>query len=560
MKNSNKNITVSIRILWTVLITAVFVASSFGASPGWPDATFGDRGRVTQDFGSSDNASRVAFQPDGKMVVVGRCGTLGDISLDFCVARYNIDGSLDTTFSGDGLVRVDINSSIDSANSVDVMIDGRIVVGGSTQVPASTSTSAVIRLTSAGNLDTTFDTDGEATFDAPGNADGIQALRCLSNGQIIGAGGAGSEFFVARIDFDGSLDNTFSGDGFAQSAFASGGNSVANSMLIDPDGKIIVSGVNSVDFAIARFTGAGVLDTTFSGDGMQTIDFGGADDARALVREPSGRYVIAGSNDTTNDGFAIARLNLNGALDTTFDGDGRVVTTFTTNPSGARFVGLTPSGRILVGGRTGGAFTLVQYNSNGSIDTTFDGDGIVSPMIGALEYNAFQNGDKLVVTRVGTQATDFDITQLNLTVKASASADFDGDAVSDYSVFRPSTGQWFVFNSSTGTFDATFFGLNGDRPIDGDFDGDGRADLAVFRPSTNTWFRQNSSNGAFTQTVWGAAGDRPVPGDIDADGKTDIAIWRPSDGNYYFIRSSNASFGAFQWGQAGDIPIGTAAQ
>ncbi|MEO7538977.1 MAG: VCBS repeat-containing protein [Pyrinomonadaceae bacterium] len=140
------------------------------------------------------------------------------------------------------------------------------------------------------------------------------------------------------------------------------------------------------------------------------------------------------------------------------------------------------------------------------------------------------------------------------------SADFDGDSTSDYSVFRPSTGQWFVFNSGSATFTATSFGLNGDVPIDGDFDGDSRADIGVFRPSIGTWFVQRSTNGSFIQSQFGQNGDKAVPGDYDKDGKTDIAVWRPNSGTYFILKSSDASFTAFQWGSNGDIVIGGAPQ
>ncbi len=139
-------------------------------------------------------------------------------------------------------------------------------------------------------------------------------------------------------------------------------------------------------------------------------------------------------------------------------------------------------------------------------------------------------------------------------------ADFDGDGAPDFSVYRPSTGQWFVFNSGTSTFNATQFGLNGDIPSEGDFDGDARADISVFRPSSGTWFRLNSSNQQFVANQFGTNGDKPVAGDYDRDGKTDIAVWRPTDGNYYTLRSSDGGFSAFHWGGNGDIPIGAAAQ
>lgn len=139
-------------------------------------------------------------------------------------------------------------------------------------------------------------------------------------------------------------------------------------------------------------------------------------------------------------------------------------------------------------------------------------------------------------------------------------SDFDGDGTTDFSIFRPSSGAWFVLNSGSNTVSAIGFGQNGDIPIDGDFDGDSRSDFTVFRPSTGTWFRIDSSNAAFSVTNFGANGDKPVPGDYDKDGKTDIAVWRPSLGDYFILRSSNGQFQSTHWGAPGDIPIAAAAQ
>lgn len=134
-------------------------------------------------------------------------------------------------------------------------------------------------------------------------------------------------------------------------------------------------------------------------------------------------------------------------------------------------------------------------------------------------------------------------------------SDFDGDGTSDFAVYRPSAGAWFVLNSGSNTFQAFTFGTNGDIPVEGDFDGDRRTDITVFRPSTGTWFRLDSSNNGFSATNFGTNGDKPSPGDYDKDGKTDIAVWRPSSGSYFILRSSNGAFQATQWGANGDIPI-----
>ena len=138
------------------------------------------------------------------------------------------------------------------------------------------------------------------------------------------------------------------------------------------------------------------------------------------------------------------------------------------------------------------------------------------------------------------------------------SADFDGDGTPDLAVFRPSSGQWFIFNSGSNTFSTTQFGMNGDIPVDADFDGDRRNDIAVFRPSTGTWFSLRSSNRQFSAVQFGLAEDRPVPGDYDKDGRSDIAVWRPSIGNYFILNSSTGRASQKHWGVDGDIPIGAA--
>jgi alpha-beta hydrolase superfamily lysophospholipase len=139
--------------------------------------------------------------------------------------------------------------------------------------------------------------------------------------------------------------------------------------------------------------------------------------------------------------------------------------------------------------------------------------------------------------------------------------DYDGDGRTDFAVWRPSTGEWFVIDSSTGKPRpaAQQWGQAGDIPVPGDYDGDGRTDFAVWRPSTGEWFVIDSSTGKPRPAAqqWGQAGDIPVPGDYDGDGRTDFAVWRPSTGEWFVIDSSTGKPrpAAQQWGQAGDIPV-----
>ena len=131
-------------------------------------------------------------------------------------------------------------------------------------------------------------------------------------------------------------------------------------------------------------------------------------------------------------------------------------------------------------------------------------------------------------------------------------ADFDRDLKTDFSVFRPSEGIWYISQSTSGVTKYQQFGTNGDKIVPGDYDGDGVADLSIFRPSNGTWFIERSSDFALVQVAWGLASDLPVQADYDGDGKTDVAVFRPSTGVWYVRRSSDLTLQAVAFGANGD--------
>jgi uncharacterized delta-60 repeat protein len=243
-----------------------------------------------------------------------------------------------------------------------------------------------------GDLDVSFSGDGLQTVDA-GAADTARAVAIQPDGKIVIAGYAyttdATGFAVTRLNADGSLDAGFGVLGVAKAYFA--GVAYGRALVLQPDGRIVVAGYEGSDFAIARFTAAGVLDTSFSGDGMQTVDFAGAiEQAWALARQSDGRLIMGGSSgpSSTTD-FALARLNTDGSLDTTFSGDGRATADITGGDS-VRALAIQSDGRIVAAGAAGTLyqrdFGIARFATDGSLDLTFSGDGKTTTTFGDLDY------------------------------------------------------------------------------------------------------------------------------------------------------------------------------
>lgn len=522
-----------------------------GAAPGDLDPTFGTGGIVTTPIGgaTNDESLGVAVQADGKIVVLGETRDPAGSNLpDLAVIRYNSNGSLDSTFGSGGKVITDVsgNDATDRAASLVIQTDGKILVGGSTR-------------NSSNNYD----------------------------------------FALVRYNSDGSLDRTFGIEGKVITQVGTG-NDVVGSLVVQPDGKIVVGGETdtpgaSRDFALVRYNSDGTLDGAFGSGGKVNTDFIGRYDAiEWLGREPSGKFVAIGYTSTVSGsgGFdlALACYESNGSLDTTFGTRGKVVLDVTGSVE-ADF-GLSGviqvDGKIIAGGyakngTNGNDFFLVRFNSNGAIDGGFGTNGIVLTSIGNGTSDwvyslALQGDGKVIAGGVGNGS--FALARYNEDgsldpgfgvdgiITTPGSPGFGPDMIAQQSdskilaVGKISNGSDYDFQvvrylgdaapSSTARFD---------------FDGDGKTDPSVFRPtpgvaaktsgpeaSSSQWWVYRSSDGGNLAYGFGNADDVPVAADYTGDGKTDVAFFRPSDSTWYILRSDDLTYYAFPFGASGDTP------
>jgi uncharacterized delta-60 repeat protein/uncharacterized repeat protein (TIGR01451 family) len=296
------------------------------------DTSFGTGGNVITDFGHYDNLYQeycaLALQPDGKILVVAR-------SASFVLARYKVDGQLDTAFGQSGKAIWNPENYYPFPRDIELQADGKIVVVGSLWQGAE-GDFFVARFTATGSLDISFGGgDGYVQRDF-GFRDHFVGVAIQSDGKIVAGGYIASDYWdigiicLARYQPNGDPDSTFGFGGLVLTTTF--GNRKATDLLLQPDGKIVLA--TAFGMGLLRYTSSGTLDTSFGNGGMASVDFdyyyGFIPYSVAL--QPDGKIVIAGSLTSSNSGpceseqdfSALARVNPDGSTDQDFGLQGGV--------------------------------------------------------------------------------------------------------------------------------------------------------------------------------------------------------------------------------------------
>lgn len=361
------------------------------AAQGDLDPGFGSagNGRVFDSFGSAAPLALAAIvQADGKTVVAGSARGTGQMF----VARYNSDGSNDTSFSSDGVTAIGFSTGPGAGYALLQQPDGKLVITGTGQSNRAGDYDVVIvRLNADGSADSTFGTNGVGTLKDGGFDEFGAAIIRQADGKLLVAGasnaGRGYDFDFVRFNADGSVDTSFGTAGRLLVDFG-GNDDQANAMVQQSDGAIVATGFarDSNGFssvAVVRLSAAGVLDTSFGSGGKVTIPFGTSQSTAAGVAQQSdGKLVIVGAvaESTTSTDAALLRLNTNGTLDSSFGTAGKLSVAF----GGKDFLSsivLEPGGKIVAAGRMQRTSPLLsdglvaRFTTAGALDATFGIDG-----------------------------------------------------------------------------------------------------------------------------------------------------------------------------------------
>ncbi|MBC8100949.1 MAG: hypothetical protein H7Y11_16025, partial [Armatimonadetes bacterium] len=388
---------IALAALVSVILTLSAVFPAAAADAGSLDTSFDGDGIVTIDFGNvGDFAQDVVLDADGKIIVAGY--SFNGVNDDFALVRLNTDGSLDTTFDGDGKVITDFGGN-DQAYGVALDSLGRIILAGYSDVDANEDV-AIAVYTPNGVLDVSFAGDGLLNYDSLGlnKNDYARDVDVDSADKIVIAG-------YALEDFGGSLVARFNADGTLDASFGVRYETVIYDFLqavqVDAAQRVLAVGEDDV----SRHTSNGTLDTTFGGDGRVTLSC--CIDAYDMVSLASGKILFSGGTGTY-----ITRINSDGSADTSFSSDGELAFSLTGDDY-ALAVAVDSQARIVTAGyytptTNNTEFAITRVDNGGNVDVNFGNNGVVTTAFGSGQDRgrglAIDANDNIVVVGYRTGA------------------------------------------------------------------------------------------------------------------------------------------------------------
>ncbi len=507
-------------------------------------------------------------------------------SSDFAVARFNANGTLDATFGNGGTTTTSVTNQVLLLQGIAVQPNGQIVAVGaeanSTILGAAGASPefALARYNTNGSPDTSFGTGGIVTTPFAGSG-GTEptALAIQSNGSIVATGlgffGKYGGIVAARYTTSGAPDLSFNGNGtcfvptFDSTAGFNNGaanflGTVGGAVAIQANGEIVLTaGVGAISFfsqtgtqivpigSVAKFNTNGTLDTTFGAGGLATIASGGYNiNAAALAIQANGQILAGGlASQGFGSVYGLFRLNPNGSPDTAF-GVGGLITTSAGNTSypGPGVMGIYPlsTGQVLLSihqivdttvdlgiglARYGTPAVTPPYEPPGDLDGLGKTDiAVYLPLIGAFAIRP-SNGAPDEIIPFGFPGVGNSI---------PAIGDYDGSGQDELAVYLPSLGD-FAYRPARGGPDKIipfgFAGAGNTIPVPADYDGSGHTELGVYLPSIGAFAYRPANGGADVVIPFGFPGSGnsiPVPGDYDGSGHTELAVYLPSIGAFAY--------------------------
>lgn len=501
------------KILLASILAVCVLASSY-AQTGALDQSFGEKGIVRTDMGSPGNfkfdSQQVLYQADGSYYFIW--GTAPQVGLDgqVVISKHHADGSVDVSYGRNGF-----SVSLVMAGPHAVMQpDGKIIVAGTTINinvgffgVAAPFKYEITRFNTDGSLDNSFNGSGIllSGFSFANVVKGI-ALQSDSKIVVVGVGigsNASSQVIqTSRYNADGTLDETFGNAGNVKYGVYAN----ANCVTIQSDGKILVGG----GAVLLRYNQDGTPDNSLNGNGQEPI--GGVAE---IAVQSDGKMVLR-----LDAGFSLARINANGGLDNSFDGDGMVTTDFGGTNDLAKSLVIQTDGKIILVGATAtdvsSSFAMARYNANGSPDNSFSGDGKQVVAVGSYSYanaSVLQADGKLFALGINREGVN----------TAIASARFNATDGSPDVTYN-TTGQLIhKFNQGNTSYTATAIQPDG-KILAAGYSWNGlNMDFALVRYNADGSFDNSFSGDGKLLTDFGGTDDRAAAIAIQADGKVILA-------------------------------------